>query len=259
MELAQVFALGSYWEALKNYVVIGLGLEMGTHEALLKQMKENRALLESMGIVKGVCKSMSGWLEKMEKSFDPKSKRITMDSGERRNLEIDYYTWTAIIAQEIAKIPLIAIETQKGLDPNELRKVSEKQPSEFFTPETWNRLSKLEASDLSDAAKCLLVGTATPAVMVVLRAGEASLRRYYEHETGSQSGSRTWRQLTMDLQQRREELEIEESFIGYLDYYGEAKRNIAQHPNRIYSLREATMIFMQVAAMIEDIYLQILN
>ncbi len=118
-------------------------------------------------------------------------------------------------------------------------------------------MTDIEKNDLSDAAKCLLLGTATPSVMVALRGAEASIRNFYHNKTKMEPCEKTWRQLTQELKEKAKDLSIKDTFIGYLDYIGDAKRNFAQHPNKIYSLREAVMIFMQVASLIEDIYLQI--
>jgi uncharacterized membrane protein len=119
------------------------------------------------------------------------------------------------------------------------------------------KLTDIEKSDFSDAAKCLLLGTATPSVMVALRGAEASVRNYYQCKAQTDPGDKAWRQLTTELKNKATNLGIEDTFIGYLDYIGKAKRNFAQHPNKIYSLREAVIIFMQVVGLVEDIYLQI--
>ena len=119
-----------------------------------------------------------------------------------------------------------------------------------FTADNFQCVRLLSRRDFD----CLLFGNATPSVMVALRGAEASLRIYYEKITGNDPGKKTWRTLTKELSDNAQSLSIDEIFIGYLDYIGAAIRNFAQHPNKIYSLREAVMIFMQVMAVVEDIY-----
>ena len=92
--------------------------------------------------------------------------------------------------------------------------------------------------------------------MVVLRGAESAIRNFYQRKTNSDPENKTWRQLTTELKQKSKELDIDDSFIGYLDYYGSAKRNFAQHPNKIYDLKEAVIIFMQTIGLLGDIYSQ---
>lgn len=152
---------------------------------------------------------------------------------------------------------ILEITVQSGLNPVEIEKIANKQPSEFIPEPIWTKLTDIEKSDFCDSAKCLLLGTATPSVMVALRGAEASVRNYYTAITSNDPGTKTWRQLCKELKDDAETLNISDTFIGYLDYYGDAKRNFAQHPNKIYTLREAVMIFIQVAALVEEIYTQI--
>ena len=110
---------------------------------------------------------------------------------------------------------------------------------------------------LGARAKCLILDSGTPSVMVALRGGEASIRQYYRSSTGVDAGKKTWRQITQELKKDASKHGISDTFISFLDYLGDAKRNFAQHPNKTYSVREAAVIFMQIVAMVEDIYAQI--
>ncbi|GAH05264.1 unnamed protein product, partial [marine sediment metagenome] len=132
-----------------------------------------------------------------------------------------------------------------------------KMPSEYFPEHVWDKLTDIEKSDYSDSAKCFMLDSGTPSVMVSLRGAEASLRNYFETISGEPAEKKTWGQMTNALKTKAEELGIDDSFISFLDYIGKAKRNIAQHPNKIYSIREAVIIFMQTVAMVEDIYAKI--
>ena len=222
---------------------------------LLSSLRSLRFRLEKVGIAKDLVKAMSEWEERLEKNY--KKKNMAVSDKDANALNADCVIWRESIREELHKIPVVRIELQSGLNPDELRKVAEKEPNEFIISETWRKLTDIEKSDFSDSAKCLLMGTATPAVMVALRGAEASLRNYYRSKTQSDPSKKTWRNVTSELKKKATNLGIEDTFIGYLDYIGDAKRNFAQHPNKIYSLREAVMIFMQVVALVEDIYAQI--
>ena len=117
----------------------------------------------------------------------------------------------------------------------------------------------IEKNDYADSAKCMLVGIPTPSVMVSLRGAEATLREYYKRKTQKDPKKLTWRQITKELKDNSKQWGLEENFIGFLDYIGDAKRNFAQHPNKIFSIREASIIFMQIIALVEDVYTKLLS
>ena len=177
-----------------------------------------------------------------------------MSKQDKTRFQQEANTWRGRVRNELDVTPYIRIELQSGLNPLVLKKVADREPSEFLTEDVLIKLSEIETSDFSDSAKCLLLGTATPAVMVALRGAEASLRKYYQAKTQNDPGKKTWRTLTKELSDNAQTLSIDETFIGFLDYIGAAIRNFAQHPNKIYSLREAVMIFIQVMTVVEDIY-----
>ena len=62
-----------------------------------------------------------------------------------------------------------------------------------------------------------------------------------------------------ELESRAKELKIRHTFLGYLDYIRDAKRNFAEHPNKIFDQREAELIFMQVLNLVQDTYTEILQ
>lgn len=199
-------------------------------------------------------KELSQWKEKLDSKYEDD---VKIDKDDANELVVSSQEWDAVIIKKLEEKHAMEIELQSGLNPNELLKLADKQPSEFVPEEVWKKLTDIEKSDFSDAARCLLLGTATPSVMVALRGAEASIRNYYECKTKETPGKKTWRQLTNKLKNQAQALGIEDTFIGYLDYIGEAKRNFAQHPNKVYSLREAVVVFMQVIGFIEDVYAQI--
>jgi len=253
MSLRDAFELGSYVEYIyrSSFVLPTVRGE----RLLLHVLKEMETLLQDGNIGKRSLRSASRWMARLEKKYPKEGVKIENEDAEE--LAAEEKAWRSEIRSDLDKKPVLEVELQSGLNPDELGKVAEQGPSEFIPAEIWSKMTAIEKSDLSDAAKCLLLGTATPSVMVALRGAEASLRNYYRCKTQDEPGSRSWRQLTRELKNKTKDLGIEDTFIGYLDYIGDAKRNFAQHPNKIYSLREAVMIFMQVSALVEDIYLQI--
>lgn len=197
-------------------------------------------------------------IENIKRDFDDKfegNKKLNKEYGEL--LAEHARDWKNKINNELKNKKSVSVDLQSGLDTDELIKISEQKPSELIPEMIYNKLTDIEKSDYSDAAKCLILGTSTPSAMVALRGAEATIGNFYKHKTGNDPGEKTWRQMTKELKDNAQNLGIEDTFIGFLDYIGDAKRNFAQHPNKIYSLREAVVIFMQVIAMVEDVYSKI--
>ena len=46
----------------------------------------------------------------------------------------------------------------------------------------------------------------------------------------------------LDPKDKSKTLGIDNTFIAFLDYFGNAKRNFAQHPNKMYALKEAVKL-----------------
>lgn len=106
-------------------------------------------------------------------------------------------------------------------------------------------------SDFSDAAKCLLLGAATPASMITLRAAEDIVRRYYQYKTQQDFIGKAWGTITKELKTAPN---VNMDLLQYLDYIRITKRNFTQHPDKIYTQREAERIFMEILSAAHDIY-----
>lgn len=250
MNLVDAYAIGSYTEYLA--VLASMTKVHGEH-GLIWALREVKRTLDEQKLLTSFVDEVSNWIAELEKY--PKGEFLKPEDV--KALEAASANWRSVIRKELEGIPVVKIELQSGLNPDELRKVANKSPSEFISEKTWKNLTSIEKSDFSDAAKCLLLGTATPSVMVALRGAEACVRNFYRCKTGNEPGKKTWRQLTGELKGQAGTLGIKDTFIGYLDYIGEAKRNFAQHPNKVYSLTEAVIVFMQVVGVVEDVYEQL--
>lgn len=256
MNLANVVRLGYNCEFFRMLQYAGESRVIIRGEArLLTKLEEVHDFLENEKIATDIHEEVSKFRDQLDKNYPKEDAELK--EADRLKLAMAAEKWEVTINEELGNTPILRIELQSGLNPDELRKVAEKMPSEYIASEVWEKLTDIEKSDFADAAKCLLLGTATPSVMVALRGAEASLRNYYHCKTQSDAGKKTWRQLTKELKNKAANLGVEDTFIGYLDYIGDAKRNFAQHPNKIYSLREAVIIFMQVVGLVEDIYAQV--
>ena len=254
MNLERVFYLGSHIQYLRLQrsllsSVHGETYILGSFEEILDTLK-----IENINdnLIDDIIKMKDFLIKKY-----PEDKYTQISKEDANNLRDKILQWRQTIINELNKKLIVDVQLKSGFDLNELTKLSKHESSEFIPKEIWEKLTDIERSDYADAAKCLILDTATPSVMVALRGAEASIRNFYQHKTQSDPGNKTWRQLTNELKDKFEELNIKNTFVGFLDYIGDAKRNFAQHPNKIYTIREAAVIFMQVIAMVEDIYSQI--
>jgi len=137
------------------------------------------------------------------------------------------------------------------LDKNCLLKLRDQNQSPFFKSSIWENLSDIAKSDFSDAAKCLLLGASTPAVMITLRAAEDVVRNYYKYITGKDYNNKAWGSLLSELKKIDT---INKDLIEHLDYLRKTRRNLAQHPDKVYNQREAELIFMEIISTTHDIF-----
>jgi hypothetical protein len=186
------------------------------------------------------------WKSRLSKSYR-KGQKISKQDGDE--ISRDAESWGSIVYKELCARP--CVEFQKGaLNQKALMVTSERKASDIFDKKVWNRLPKIAQNDFSEAAKCLLIGASTAAAMVALRGTEAVVRSYYAEKTKKPSA----KDLGKILDELKSLPQINRKLLGYLDYIRSEKRNIAQHPTRIFTQREAERIFMEIVNVTHDIY-----
>lgn len=198
----------------------------------------------------------SQWIKKLDKKYEENQKITDVDVS---RLFRDATKWQNLMMRLLQERRVLELIRTGALNQKALIDLSKGEPSAFFDKKTWNVLSEIEKSDFSDAAKCLLVGIPTPAVMVSLRGAEATVKKYYEFKIGKPSKKKMWGPMVKELESRAKELKIRDTFLGYLDYIRDEKRNFAEHPNKIFGQREAELIFMEVLNLVQDTYAEMLQ
>jgi len=160
-------------------------------------------------------------------------------------------TLIELISSELNELITFQVIEECCLDKVNLIKLMNSEKCVFFEDAIWKKISEIGKSDFSDAAKCLLIGAPTPATMITMRAAEEILRVYYTHKTENDPGRKTWGTMTDELKRVPD---INESLIGHLDYLRKTHRNVAQHPNKTFTQREAERIFMEIIPTVHTMY-----
>lgn len=195
-------------------------------------------------------------MKRLDKDYS-KEDEITDDDASE--LYEDAKRWLKEMFRILANRNILETTTSGVLNQEALVHLSNEESSAFFDEKTWTRLSEIEKSDFSNSAKCLLAGIPTPAAIIALRGAEATVKKYCEFKTCDSAEKKQWGPIVRELKTRATELNIKATFLGFLDYIRDAKRNFAAHPNKIYTQREAELVFMQVMNLVQDTYTEIIQ
>jgi hypothetical protein len=246
LDFGDVFYLGKTLEYVRNS-------DSGTHEVkgkywLVDMLRQLEEILDDCEIEDEVVSDgVKEWISKLSRGYK-RGQKISKSDGKELSGEAD--RWSELIFKEMCARP--CVEFQKGaLNQKALVRTSSGKSSAIFEKKVWKALPKIAQSDYSNAAKCLLVGASTPATMVALRGMEAVIRKYYNLKTKKPAGRQN---LGNIIDQLRIVKGINKRLIEHMDYIRSEKRNIAQHPNKIYSQREAERIFMEIVSATHDIF-----
>ena len=250
MDFSEVFELGSVTEFIRQSE--SGGYEVKGKDWLIDSMHE---LLGFLGLCdiedESIPTAIHDWITRLERSYK-KGQKINKKDG--KELSDEANRWQDLIYKELCSRP--CVEYKRGaLNQKALQLTSEGKPSDIFETKVWKKLPKIAQSDFSDSAKCLLIGAPTPATMVTLRGIEAVIRGYYALKT-KKDAKKDLGKIIKDLQKVPE---VNQKLIGYIDYIRSEKRNIAQHPDKVFTQREAERIFMEIISATHDIYTEILS
>lgn len=244
------YYLGTLFESLKSteYISLLVKTRKKTEELTLldtfRQIEDALDYFEIEGLIED---KVLYWKNKLKREYKSDQYLKKKDSEE---LKKDVITLDEMLFSEFINRPILELNHKGLLNPKELLKTSEGKPSAVFDAKIWKRLPKIAKSDFSDSAKCLLTEAATPAAMVGLRGIEAIIRKYYSVRI-SDHKKKPLADLIKDL---RALPETNKKLLGYLDYIRAEKRNLAQHPNKTFTQKEAERIFMEIVNAVHDIY-----
>lgn len=191
------------------------------------------------------------WIKKFETEYKAGEELKEADAKE---LSEEADRLEQMICRELIARPIVEF-TRKGVfNQKVLLTTSRGLPSSIFDKKIWEELPSIAKSDFSDAAKCLLIEASTPAAMVALRGMEAVAREYYNFKKEQKCGKKALGVITGEL---RSLPNANMKLLNYIDYLRSEKRNLAQHPDKSFTQREAERIFMEIINVVHDIYLEI--
>ncbi|MFC2048495.1 hypothetical protein ACFLSK_03595 [Chloroflexota bacterium] len=123
---------------------------------------------------------------------------------------------------------------------------------EFLSAQLFSFLEDIEVADLTEACSCILIGSATAAEHIALRAAESILRRWHECKSGKVLRYKAWGTVLDKLVQEypnEANRPKEITLLGYLKH----RRDEVAHPERISSLAEAEATLITICSLIERI------
>lgn len=180
------------------------------------------------------------WITKLRREYKSGE---NIKEADAKELTIEAHKFDDMIADDLLGRNIIELEEAAVLNTQALLETSEGKRSSIFETKTWKKLPSIAKSDFSDAAKCLLVKASTPATMVGLRGFEAVMREYYCFRTKNECGKKNLGDILREL---RKLPDANEKLLGYIDYLRSERRNLAQHPDKQFSQKEAEGIFSEI-------------
>jgi hypothetical protein len=242
MDFLDVFRLGADLESLYSSTVFRLRVK--GEDSLLVKLKLITQDIERLRFAIATTE-LHDWIDQLGRYRG--TKRLTeKNSTELREV---IRSWRVLLEKELFDRPIVEVRA-KNLKAGDLVQ----GPKSFVRPETWERLSRIAKTGLSDATRALSAGAFTASVMVCFRVTEDIVRRYYTFKTSKRARG-SWKQLIDQLNKIQL---ASPSMVGYLDYLRD-RRNEAEHPDRIFGQEEAERAFLAVVGLVHEIYSEVLS
>ncbi len=188
---------------------------------------------------KEVNESMKYWIEYLQKNYsDPAEKSnlpVKLTFTDAQSLTEISGKWIATIIESYQK-PVTAI-----IDQDVLNKII---PDNLI-----NKLDNIGKEDLEEGLYVLQHGFSTSSSMILLRAAENLIQKFYKSVIGNDPVKLTWGEMLQDLEKSGK---VKKSLLGYLNYLNE-KRIDTAHPYRRYSQEESERILLHLKSLLEEL------
>ena len=253
MDLYDAFLLGGDVEYLKNaQQTMPTVKERGGRElSLMDVLRRIGRNLTEFGINGAIAQLVDEWITKLGREYKAGQE---IDHEDAEALSEDADTLEAMLDRALLDRPVIEFTRRGAPSQRALIATARGVPSSVFDEQIWDELPIVAKSDFADAAKCLLFEASTPAAMIAPRGIEAVVRVYYEFKRGRECGKKVLGSITKEL---RSLPDANTKLLGYIDYLRSEKRNFAQHPDKVFTQREAERVFMEIINAVYDIHSEI--
>jgi hypothetical protein len=143
--------------------------------------------------------------------------------------------FTATFRQESERSYVLKVEDQRGFSSYSLVEKIES----FFSPETWNEISKDAKKEFEESGKCLSLERYTGAGFHALRGVECVIRQRLLALTGALPSNRNWANYIDVLKKNGVAHEV----LSVLDNIRTDDRNTLMHPEKWLGVDEAIAVF----------------
>lgn len=211
-------------------------------EVLKREYKLIENISETFDRINSVRDSMREWIAYLDKRYNEKwtflGPPIILEANDADRLAKDCQMWLSSIMESFSKEGTILLK--------------EDTPTDFLPDKLIEPLDEVTKRDLQDGIDTILHLFPTPAAMILFRATESIVRKYYTSVTGNQSGKKSWDNILKELGQIDE---MKKSLLGYLAYLKD-KRNEAEHPDKRFTQEESERILLQIKGLLQELQLQ---
>ncbi len=234
-----------------NVVFKDRSIEKRGKGLILRIMIALRDLLKTYGLCQREVKHLENLIDEFEEFYTNENNPIQITNYHAQEL--------LKLVERIRGVFLKELEGRQFLEisPSGLLNYSlllQKGLSTLFTSEgIEEKLSDIIRNDLNEAVRALAYDIPTASAMISLRAVEGAIRELYKALKG-QECRLAWKDALSEVENELKNRCLEsKSLEGYLDHFRNV-RNEAEHPDRVFTRKEAEHILVHSAYAIEEIY-----
>jgi len=151
------------------------------------------------------------------------------------------------ITEKASEIEIYIPSKDHVINPKKLKE----GPKAFFKEELWNSLLPFTQRDLKEAVQAIYFELPTCAGMLIMRAVEAELRKYYEEKTNeilTDDNFLNWGNIIRQLKQ----IDTRNKLLDHLDYLRANFRNKLSHPDLTLDQDDVEHIFPMVISTLKE-------
>jgi hypothetical protein len=222
---------------------------------ILFVMQQLRDLLNQHGLAQGEIHELNRLIDMFEDKYTKvyASKKINYEDLMKMLRCIERIE--ALVKSELRGRSFLEISFSGILNYREL--LSKGISMLFSDEKILDSVSTIIKYDLEEAIKALAYDVSTASAMISLRAVEGALRELYAALSGESEVKEGWKQVLDKVTSLIEQKNLgTKELMGYLDYI-RVVRNKAEHPDKIFTKKEAELILIQCVRAIEEIYEQL--